>query len=124
MYYQRVPTALEIATGVDREVRESDGDFVTSNTTPTVNTSMEVSRNESSSASSTSTDNASETGQLNQTNSTIESYRQMSSLLDDDKSSSVRDEDSSIESGEETEPEVTITRSGRASLLIFSGQLR
>ena len=142
MYYQRVPTALEIATGVDREVRESDGDFVTRNTTPTVNTSMKVGGNEdsnvsdddnvskvsrinnsdgnehssaSSSASSTSTTDASETGQMNQTNSTIESYRQMSLLLDDDKSGSVQDEESSMDSHEETEPEVTITRSGRAS---------
>ena len=142
MYYQRMPTALEIATGVDREVRESDGDFMTRNTTPTVNTNMKVGGNEdynvsdddnvskvswinnsddnknssaSSSASSTSTTNASETGQMNQTNSTIESYWQMSLLLDDDKSGSVRDEDSSMDSGKETEPEVTITWSGRAS---------
>ena len=137
MYYCRQPTYLEIATNIPCGVRESD--VVTTNTTPTVNISpsngnvrynangVELNTNtwrisfasESSDSvtvdggavgeNGESKDNLAESSQ-NEVNESLDSYRSIRALLDNDDGSS-----SEERSDDDNSPTATVTRSGRVS---------
>ena len=111
MYFQRQPTVLEITTGVDSEVRERVNR--TSTVTPSVDLDQNANQVTPSPSEQSSVSSESDT-ERNVSSETLDSYRQMSALVDTVIETESESESSS-ESEEEKEEVVTTTRSGRVS---------